>query len=72
MSRDCNKCIHHISGSCSVWKCDMQTLDDYKHKIIDNFAERIKELSECVDMTVFGWNKIVDDIAEELKAGENL
>lgn len=70
MSRDCKKCIHHISGNCDSWECDMQTLEDYRDMFIDEFAERIKELSECVDMTVFGWNKIVDDIVEELKAGE--
>lgn len=39
--RDCNKCIHHISGSCSAWECEMQTLEDYRNKIIDEFANRL-------------------------------
>lgn len=47
--RDCNKCIHHISGSCSAWECEMQTLEDYRNKVIDEFAERIAlEISESI------------------------
>lgn len=29
--RDCSKCIHHISGSCSAWNCNgTVTLDEVK------------------------------------------
>lgn len=65
--RDCNKCIHHISGSCSAWECEMQTLEDYRNKIIDEFANRlcskiIAEIDDCADE--LEW---IDEIAEQLK-----
>ena len=100
--RDCNKCIHHISGSCSAWKCEMQTLEDYRNKVIDEFAERLKERivgmqmaelqgedvcpcaengKECpyIDQDI-GCQycareqtiKEIDEIAEQLKAGERI
>lgn len=67
--RDCNKCIHHISGSCSAWECEMQTLEDYRNKAIDEFVERlyskiIAEIDDCADE--LEW---IDEIAEKLKAG---
>lgn len=67
--RDCNKCIHHISGSCSAWECEMQTLEDYRNKVIDEFAERLHskitaEIDDCADE--LEW---IDEIAEKLKAG---
>ena len=36
-------------------------------KGIDDFAEMMKELSEVGEISVFGWNRIVDGIADELK-----
>lgn len=68
--RDCNKCIHHISGSCSAWECEMQTLEDYRNKAIDEFAERlhlkiIAEIDDCADE--LEW---IDEIAEQMKAGD--
>lgn len=67
--RDCNKCIHHISGSCSAWECEMQTLEDYRNKIIDEFANRLcskikAEIDDCADE--LEW---IDEIAEQMKAG---
>lgn len=67
--RDCNKCIHHISGSCSAWECEMQTLEDYRNKVIDEFAERLHskitaEIDDCADE--LEW---IEEIAEKLKAG---
>ena len=38
-------------------------------KVIDDFAECMKELSDSVEISVFGWNRIVDEIAEQLKRG---
>lgn len=35
MERNCEKCIYHISGSCSKWDCEMTTLEDYRKSIID-------------------------------------
>lgn len=47
--RDCNKCIHHISGSCSAWDCEMQTLEEYRNEVIDEFAEKLSlEISESI------------------------
>lgn len=43
MERNCQKCIHHISGLCCKWDCEMQTLEDYRNKVIDEFAEKIKK-----------------------------
>lgn len=44
--RDCNKCIHHTSGSCSSFDCKMQTVEDVvkeaREKAIIEFAERLK------------------------------
>ena len=67
--RDCNKCIHHISGSCSVWKCKMQTLEDYRNKAIDEFAEALR--LKCLD-SVYKEVSLytVLKIAEQVKAGE--
>ena len=67
--RDCNKCIHHISGSCSAWECEMQTLEDYRNKVIDEFAERLHlkitaEIDDCADE--LEW---IEEIAEQMKAG---
>ena len=67
--RDCNKCLHHISGSCSAWECEMQTLEDYRNKIIDEFANRlcskiIAEIDDCADE--LEW---IEEIAEQMKAG---
>lgn len=82
--RDCNKCIHHISGSCSAWKCDMQTLEDYRNKVIDEFAERLKsdefqkynldmvfETSRDLSYShcINAFQEYIDEIAEHLKEG---
>lgn len=79
MERNCQKCIHHISGSCCKWDCEMQTLEDYRNKVIDEFAETLnKKISEFVlehkDNLDFAsgisvaWN-MVDEIAEQMKGG---
>lgn len=68
--RDCNKCLHHISGSCSAWECEMQTLEDYRNKVIDEFSERLHlkitaEIDDCADE--LEW---IEEIAEQMKKGE--
>lgn len=70
--RNCQKCIHHISGSCSKWECEMQTLEDYRNKVIDEFAEKLyrkiadSNLNQYKDMVT----NMIDEIAEQLKAGK--
>lgn len=46
MDRNCNKCIHHTSGSCSAWECKgTVTVEDVKADAID---EAIHSLDNCV------------------------
>lgn len=42
-SRQCIKCIHSTPKGCSAWVCKMETLEDYRNKVIDEFAEKLKE-----------------------------
>lgn len=77
--RDCNKCLHHISGSCSAWECEMQTLEDYRNKAIDEFAHQFKENlnqefpsnyeSTRPYFSLENARLLVDEIAEQMKAG---
>ena len=50
-----------------------QALEHYekeiRNKALDDFAENMKELCEVGEISVSGWNRIVDGIAEQLKAG---
>ena len=41
MERNCEKCIYHISGSCSKWDCEMTTLEDYRKKVITDFVQSV-------------------------------
>lgn len=42
MDRDCNKCIHHTSGSCSAWECTgTKTVDDVR-------ADALAEVEEAM------------------------
>lgn len=72
MSRDCKKCMHHISGNCSAWECDMQTLEDYRDMFIDEFAIRLKSrLTDAIyQKDVESMTNLINEIAEQLKAGE--
>lgn len=42
-SRPCKKCIYHISGNCSQWKCEPMTLEEYKIKAIKEERKRIMD-----------------------------
>lgn len=68
--RDCNKCVHYISDDCSAWKCDMQTLDEYKDKIIKDFV--IKLITRLLDaihpQDVESMTNLINEIAEQVKA----
>ena len=66
--RNCQACIHHISGLCSKWDCDMQTLEDYRDKVIDEFAEElIQHISQMPSGYIGSGNVLI--IAEQMKAG---
>lgn len=76
MERDCNKCVHHISGSCDAWECHMETLEDYRGKVIDEtclkiFNHLLIEI-EWNRVLVEDWDALAEDfkdIAERLKGG---
>ena len=68
--RDCNNCIHHTSGSCDSWECDMQTLEDYRDMFIDEFAIRLKSrLTDAIyQKDVESMTNLINEIAEQVKA----
>lgn len=67
--RDCNKCIHHISGSCDAWECDMQTLEEHDKQIRANaIDEFVKSLYKIGEHREFDWEDIYR-LADRLKAG---
>ena len=35
--RNCNKCIHHTSGMCDSWNCKMQTVEDVKKEVAQEY-----------------------------------
>ena len=72
MSRDCNKCIHHISGICDSWECNMQTLEDYRDMFIDEFSNTLKSrLTDAIyQKDVESMTNLINEIAEQLKVGE--
>lgn len=35
--RNCNKCIHHTSGNCDSWDCNMQTVEDVKKEAAEEY-----------------------------------
>lgn len=74
MERNCQKCIHHISGLCSKWDCEMTTLEDYRNKVIDEFAEVLKEEyvfdSICRDdVSKYEYENKIDRIVKQMKEG---
>lgn len=62
-----NQCKCEDCAGCTNWKCDCANERAYA---IDEFAERMKELHECGEISVFGWCRIVDEIAEEMRGAE--
>ena len=72
MERNCKKCIHHISGVCDAWNCKMETLEDYRAKVIDEFAEKIKV---WYSVPFVGCETVIlsiaelDKLAEQMKGG---
>lgn len=73
MNRNCQKCIHHISGNCDAWGCEMQTLEDYRNKVIDEFAEELKgRLMDAIHQKdVESMTNLINDVAREVKGRWN-
>ena len=43
MERNCDKCIHHTSGHCDSWECNMQTVEDVKNEAVNEYAKAVVE-----------------------------
>ena len=41
--RNCNKCIHHTSGNCDSWDCEMQTVEDVKKEAVNEYVKSVVE-----------------------------
>ena len=41
--RNCNKCIHHTSGNCDSWDCNMQTVEDVKKEAVNKYVKAVVE-----------------------------
>ena len=45
--RNCDKCIHHTSGDCDSWDCNMQKVEDVKKEAVNEYVKVVvKELEE--------------------------
>lgn len=45
IDRNCDKCVHHLSGYCDSWDCNMQTVDDVKKEAVNEYIKAVvKEL----------------------------
>ena len=74
--RDCNKCIHHTSGSCSSFDCKMQTVEDVvkesRDKAITGFVERLNQYKYgrtngiYIEIPLYK----LDEIASEMRGAE--
>ena len=78
IDRNCDKCIHHTSGTCSSWDCKMQTVEglvkETRARAIEEFSERIKARAYSTerndwsaDYMISIWESVIDEIAMELK-----
>ncbi len=48
--RNCDKCVHHLSGYCDSWDCNMQTVDDVKKEAVNEYIKAVvKELEQLAD-----------------------
>ena len=41
--RNCDKCIHHTSGNCDSWDCNMQTVEDVKKEAVNEYMKVVVE-----------------------------
>ena len=50
--RNCNKCIHHTSGNCDSWDCEMQTVEDVKKEAVNEYVksvvEELEKATQCI------------------------
>ena len=67
--RNCNKCIHHTSGMCDSWNCNMQTVEDVKNEAVNEYVkvvvEELKELKMRYFLTIANTGDEKSDFAYE-------
>ena len=62
--RNCEKCVHHLSGYCDSWDCNMQTVDDVKKEAVNEYIKAVvEELEEAKGNVPV--NRLLDDIIKE-------
>ena len=73
--RNCEKCVHHLSGYCDSWDCNMQTVDDVKKEAVNEYIKAVvKELEKieqhCLDMSDWQGQSAICDAIEIVKQGD--
>ena len=75
--RNCEKCVHHLSGYCDSWDCNMQTVDDVKKEAVNEYikavVKELEDLENHFDNDYFSSNREVmivkNDAIEIVKQG---
>ena len=66
---NCNKCIHHTSGMCDSWDCNMQTVEDVKKEAVNEYVkavvDELKELKMRYFLTIANTGDEKSDFAYE-------
>lgn len=66
MDRDCNKCIHHTSGSCSAWECTgTVTVEDVKADAIDEVIDLYNEMHGSLATNVYEFGERLKQLKEQ-------
>lgn len=66
MDRNCNKCIHHTSGSCSVWECTgTKTVEDVKTDAIDEVIDLYNEMRGSLATNVYEFGERLKQLKEQ-------
>ena len=62
--RNCDNCVYHLGGSCSRWKCEETSLEEYTKQI------REKTINECLTIVtecVWKDSDMLVELIEEMK-----
>lgn len=72
MDRNCSKCIHHTSGSCSAWECTgTVTVEDVRKNAIEEYRKEMHDMiegnEEFTDWQKYEILQCNELVAEQLK-----
>lgn len=70
--RNCEQCVHHMSGYCDSFDCNMQTVDDVKKEAVNEYIKAVvKELDIARTFNDGLISEVIpfDIVVEILKAG---